>query len=85
MKTIIAINPFKYHEYDHRTLVCKCGRTFEQHTNLELINEKVKELWFAGKLTLDDGFIIIDKAIQPPNLNRYEKSRSIQRRNDEKV
>lgn len=63
MSTIMS-KEIKRHIYNHRTMVCRCGRTFEQHKNIELMSEKWKMNNFEGKVNIKKMFEELDKVIK---------------------
>lgn len=52
------------HLLNTNTLVCSCGRTRENHINLEITNERVRERWFKGDVDFDRDYADIDKALE---------------------
>lgn len=49
----------KKHEYNPRTLVCRCGKTFEQHMDTKLMNDKVRRRWAEGDVDLVRDFALL--------------------------
>ena len=52
----------KQHLYD-KNLVCRCGRTFEQHQRINLVNEKWRMNNFEGKVNVKKMFKEIEEVL----------------------
>lgn len=51
------------HTLDQNTLLCSCGKTKEQHMNIELCNEKIAQKWLDGDVDLQEDFACLDRAL----------------------
>lgn len=53
----------KRHRLNPLTHVCSCGRTFEQHKNIDLLSDYYKERMLNGDVNVDDMIEDIQKAL----------------------
>jgi len=54
----------KKHILDYRNMVCSCGKAREQHLNLELKIEKIKEFRFSKKYSIEKEFEMVDDILK---------------------
>lgn len=52
------------HQYNYNTLVCSCGRTKEQHINIQLVSDKWSYRNLEGKPNVKEMFEEIDKVLE---------------------